>query len=113
MSTITPDQWAQASPYLDEALGLSPAERAAWLVSLEEKDPNLASILRVLLDEHELLHQEGFLETAPVFPASGLAGQNIGAYTLISQIGRGGMGTVWLAKRSDGRFERQAAVKFV
>ena len=39
-------------------------------------------------------------------PAS-LAGQTIGAYTLISQIGQGGMGSVWLARRSDGRFEGQ------
>ena len=44
---------------------------------------------------------------------SGLAGQTVGPYTLISQIGQGGMGSVWLARRSDGRFERQAAVKFV
>ena len=32
---------------------------------------------------------------------------------MISIIGRGGMGTVWLAERSDGRFERKAAVKFL
>src|SRR5208282_3691310 len=37
----------------------------------------------------------------------------LGPYTLISPIGQGGMGSVWLARRSDGRFERQAAVKFV
>ena len=29
----------------------------------------------------------------------------VGAYTLISPIGQGGMGSVWLAERSDGRFE--------
>ena len=43
----------------------------------------------------------------------GLAGRQIGAYTLVSPIGTGGMGTVWLAKRSDGRFERRTAVKFL
>ena len=43
----------------------------------------------------------------------GLAGQTIGPYTLISQIGQGGMGSVWLAERSDGRFERRVAVKFL
>ena len=41
-----------------------------------------------------------------------LVGQTIGAYTLLSPIGRG-IGTVWLAERSDGRFERRAAVKFL
>jgi eukaryotic-like serine/threonine-protein kinase len=42
-----------------------------------------------------------------------LAGQTVGAYTLESQIGQGGMGRVWLASRNDGRFERRVAVKFL
>jgi tetratricopeptide (TPR) repeat protein len=42
-----------------------------------------------------------------------LAGQTVGSYTLLSPIGQGGMGTVWLAERSDGRFEARAAVKFL
>src|SRR5215470_6309030 len=42
-----------------------------------------------------------------------LAGQTVGAYTLESQIGHGGMGSVWLARRNDGRFERRAAIKLL
>jgi serine/threonine-protein kinase len=42
-----------------------------------------------------------------------IAGQTVGSYTLISPIGQGGMGTVWLAQRSDGRYEGRAAVKFL
>jgi eukaryotic-like serine/threonine-protein kinase len=42
-----------------------------------------------------------------------LIGQTVGAYTILSPIGQGGMGSVWLAKRSDGRFEGLAAVKFL
>jgi serine/threonine-protein kinase len=89
--------------------------RAAWLSSLGEQDPALAAQLLALLDEHRVLAQEGFLENGRfALPNStGLAGQTLGPYTLISQIGQGGMGSVWLARRSDGRFERQAAVKFV
>src|SRR5262245_32770171 len=41
------------------------------------------------------------------------AGQTIGAYRLVSPIGEGGMGSVWLAERSDGRFERRVAIKFL
>ena len=90
-------------------------ERGAWLSSLGERDPALATQLAALLSEHRVLAQEGFLENRQfaVPNAAGLAGQTLGPYTLISQIGQGGMGSVWLARRSDGRFERQAAVKFV
>ena len=46
-------------------------------------------------------------------PAATLAGLTLGAYTLVSPIGQGGMGSVWLARRSDGRFEGAAAVKLL
>jgi serine/threonine protein kinase len=115
MSTLSPDQWQALSPYLDQALAMTDDERAAWLCQLGEQDPALAAQLGTLLDEHRVLAQEGFLENKRwALPNStGLAGQTLGPYTLISQIGQGGMGRVWLARRSDGRFERKAAVKFV
>jgi serine/threonine protein kinase/tetratricopeptide (TPR) repeat protein len=115
MSTLSPDQWQALSPYLDQALAMTDDERAAWLCQLGEQDPALAAQLGTLLDEHRVLAQEGFLENRRwALPNStGLAGQTLGPYTLISQIGQGGMGSVWLARRSDGRFERKAAVKFV
>jgi serine/threonine protein kinase len=113
MSTLSPDQWQQVSPYLDEVLEIVPEQRAEWLLSLSKKDERLASILRTLLDEQQQLEREGFLERSPLHAGAGLAGQQVGPYTLVSQIGQGGMGSVWLAQRSDGRFERQAAVKFI
>ncbi len=50
---------------------------------------------------------------APVVAEANLAGQVVGAYTLDELLGTGGMGAVWLAHRSDGRFEGQAAVKLL
>src|SRR5262249_55062810 len=44
---------------------------------------------------------------------SSLVGQVFGAYTLVEPLGAGGMGSVWLAQRSDGRFEGTAAVKLL
>ncbi len=113
MSPLTPDQWQQVSPYLDEALEIPAEQRDAWLSSIGEKDAKLAATLRSLLDEQRQLKQEHFLETSPVHPTECLVGQKLGPYTLVSQIGQGGMGSVWLAQRSDGRFDRQAAVKFL
>lgn len=115
MSTLSPEEWQVLSPYLDQALAISEDERAAWLSSLDEQNPALAAQLRALLDEHRVLEQEGFLEKGRFgLPSiAGLAGQTVGPYKLLSQIGQGGMGSVWLAERSDGRFERQVAVKFL
>src|ERR1700722_7632167 len=115
MSILSPDEWQAGTPYLDQALALSADERADWLRSLTEQSPTLVARVTELLDDHRGLAQEGFLEK-PCFalPGSiGLAGQTLGPYTLISQIGHGGMGSVWLAQRSDGRFERRVAVKFL
>jgi len=112
--------WRVVGPYLDQALDfLDEGEREAWLLALSEREPEIAAQVRVLLDEHRAANQERYLErdasdlrrTDPL-PAT-LAGQTIAAYTLLSPIGAGGMSAVWLAERSDGRFERRAAIKFL
>jgi eukaryotic-like serine/threonine-protein kinase len=115
MPTLSPDEWLAISPYLDQALAMSDDERNAWLLSLREQNPAMVAQLIDLLDEHRVLSQKGFLEKGGFgLPNSaGLAGQKLGPYTLISQIGQGGMGSVWLAERNDGRFERRVAVKFI
>src|SRR5215475_5713670 len=112
MSPIAPNQWQSLSPYLDKALEMSAEQRAAWLATLHTEQPDLAAALEALLQEHQVASKEGFLEKgAPRW--AGLAGQPVGVYTLVSQIGQGGMGSVWLAERNDGRFERRVAVKLL
>ncbi len=99
---------------LDRALELDAGERSAWLGDLDNEDPALAVELRSLLAEAEGLGD--FLEGDPP-PHDAVtaprAGQTIGAWTLVSPLGQGGMGSVWLASRSDGRFEGSAAVKLL
>ena len=114
MSLLGSDRWETLSPYLDRALDMDGAERSAWLASLRSEDPGIAADLQALLDEHAVLNQECFLDQDAGLPlGASLEGQTVGAYTLVSPIGQGGMGSVWLARRSDGRFEGQAAVKFL
>ena len=114
MSKLSSDEWQAVSPYLDYALTLDEDERAAWVATLREQNKEIADRVQALLKRHRVLAGEGFLADSPARPAEpGLLGRRIGAYQLIAPIGQGGMGTVWLAKRSDGRFERQAAIKFV
>lgn len=115
MPVLSPEQWEQVSPYLDQALALSGEQRVAWLRSLEEQEPRLAALVKDFLEEGRVAEEEHFLEQSPasVPVAAGLAGQIIGVYRLVSPIGQGGMGTVWLAERADGRFERRVAIKFL
>jgi serine/threonine-protein kinase len=115
MSTLSPDQWQLLSPYLDKALAMTDEERTTWLSSLRAQSPGLAEQLQTLLLDHRALSEERFLESGSVrLPGRpSLAGQTLGVYTLLSQIGQGGMGSVWLAERNDGRFERRVAVKFL
>ncbi|HET7468918.1 MAG TPA: serine/threonine-protein kinase, partial [Gemmatimonadales bacterium] len=109
---------------LDRALELEAGERAAWLAELGRTDPaNAAEIERLLAAEPEL-DERRFLDAGAsplgeALPASGpiaapaLAGWQLGGWTLERPLGQGGMGTVWLARRSDGRFTGAAAVKLL
>src|SRR5690349_2848975 len=114
MSALSPELWQEVSPYLDEVLSLPEEERATWLESFRSRRPELADTVGELLEEHRAAVREQFLEQQ-LFPVadSSASGQTIGAYTLLSPIGQGGMGSVWLAERSDGRFERKVAIKFL
>jgi serine/threonine protein kinase/tetratricopeptide (TPR) repeat protein len=115
MSTLSPEQWLALRPYIEQALDMTDEARATWLASIHTQDPALGEQLASLLEEHDILSVAGFLEGSLIPPSTtgGLAGQVVGPYTLISVLGQGGMGSVWLAERTDGRFERRVAVKFL
>jgi eukaryotic-like serine/threonine-protein kinase len=115
-----PVQWQALNASLDHALDLDPVEREQWLTELATTQPELVTTLRELMGEREVLNASGFLETSPraiatlaALQHTSMAGKQIGAYTIESMIGRGGMGEVWLASRSDGRFEHRCAIKFL
>ncbi len=114
MAAFDPETWQKISPYLDQALELNEDDRDAWLDAIRTKDSTLAEQLSALLREHEALGLSGFLENGPrPMPSqSARANDRVGAYRLLQPIGHGGMGTVWLAERSDGRFDRRVAIKF-
>ncbi len=110
------ERWQAVGPYLERALDITdPDARMAWVAALRSEHPDVAVDLETLLEEHGALERERFLEGNAAAPAvtSIAPGQTVGAYTLVSFIGHGGMGAVWLAERSDGRFKRRAAVKFL
>jgi serine/threonine-protein kinase len=115
MSVLSEDRWRAVQPYLDRAMELDESERVPWIAELRRNEPSLAADLESLLASRNDLSREGFLENPPARPdvPASLAGQAVGAYTLMEPIGQGGMGSVWLARRSDGRFEGRVAVKLL
>lgn len=106
--------WGQVSPWLDQVLALTPPERSVWLDDFARTHPSTAAHLRTYLDDLEQLEHQNFLTGEPASPfAATLAGQRLGPYTLESCLGHGGMGTVWSARRDDGRFQGRVAIKLL
>ncbi|HET6778975.1 MAG TPA: serine/threonine-protein kinase, partial [Gemmatimonadales bacterium] len=104
------ERWLSLQPYLDQVLDLAPDERSRWLDALSTESPELAEDLASLLAGEAAAERSGFLDQ-PLDVT--LAGHEFGAYRLERPLGQGGMGTVWLARRSDGRFQGVAAVKIL
>jgi tetratricopeptide (TPR) repeat protein len=112
---VQPDPlWEAVSPLLDVAFELSPIEREKWLATVRAQTPELAQHVEGLLEAHRALCEDRFLDTpsALQLPEPPLS-RIVGPYTLITPIGEGGMGTVWLAERTDGEIQRKVAVKFL
>jgi serine/threonine-protein kinase len=118
MTTPT-DRWQRIAAWFDELVELAPAGRAARLAAIAGEDPAAAAEVAALLDADA--RDEGLLEgdvanavptlvlDASAAPADG----RVGPYRLLKAIGEGGMGTVFLAERSDGAYDAKVAVKLI
>ena len=119
MTTPRADHWARLSPLLDELLDLQGPERQARLDELRTNNPELGDELAALLTDSQSAQVKDFLAkpvlnaSADQAPESTLAGQRLGAYLLESPLGQGGTGSVWRARREDGRFTGAVAIKLL
>ena len=112
------ESWDALSQALDHALDLDEPERAAWLAQLAAGKPDLAARVTAILGDSTAVRQLRFLDgdvsAAAVHLASpDLAGTRIGPFVIESEAGHGGMGTVWRARRDDGKFNQTVAIKFL
>ncbi len=111
-----PDRERIAALY-GEAAELGARERAAFLDQACAGDGELRAEIESLLAAHD--RAGDFLERPPtdlLDETGGAAdgvGKRVGAYRLLSELGRGGMGIVYLAERADGAFEQQVALKLI
>jgi serine/threonine-protein kinase len=119
---VDPRQLPLLSRLLDEALAMPEAARERWLESLPAAQVSMKAKLRDLLRRNASAETGDFVDILPKLPvveavASGSGapvlepGTTVGAYVIEHEIGRGGMGAVWRARRSDGVIKRPVALK--
>lgn len=99
---------------LSQLLDIPEPDRLHALEQLCAGEPDCAAEVRRMLDQ--LPAAESYFAQFPAEQednASRLGGRRAGAYRIVSELGRGGMGVVYRAVRDDGQFARQVAVKFV
>jgi eukaryotic-like serine/threonine-protein kinase len=118
-----PQRWDRLKTILDEALTQSSSAARIALVErrcgqdtdlLEEAESLLAEA-EALLKERTDSFEDCARNAASTFWQEGppRGGQRVGAYVIVRELGRGGMGTVFLAERADGQFEKQVAIKIL
>ncbi|HEU4927600.1 MAG TPA: serine/threonine-protein kinase [Vicinamibacterales bacterium] len=116
MTAMDPGRWRQLQDLFAAARTHAPAERERLLREEESRDPALVDRVRALLAADE---SGGILDSLSPHIASvaqlveAEAPVRVGAYRIVSELGRGGMGAVYLADRVDGNFQQRVAIKMI
>jgi eukaryotic-like serine/threonine-protein kinase len=115
---MKPERWQQIERLYHAALERKPAERAAFLREACAGEEAVRSEIESLLCYEEKAEQ--FIEAPALELAAkrmsedqvnSMVGRQLGSYKILSQLGAGGMGEVYLAE--DSRLKRKVAIKFL
>ncbi len=131
---MNPTRWQQIEEVFQSALDLEPAERSRFvsetcagdaelkgeveklIAQYEEADQFIESPVWINSDLFDSVAQKSFAKKVEV--ANGqkndpMLGRRFGAFVLTQELGRGGMGAVYLARRADGEFRQEVAIKLI
>ena len=104
----------------EQALELPAAERATFLGKNCHDDEELRREVESLIESHakagRFIDQQSLFFSADAIEEDGEtlpAGQLIGRYRIVRELGRGGMGAVYLAERADEEYEKRVAIKVI
>jgi eukaryotic-like serine/threonine-protein kinase len=113
-------RWERLNEVFHAAVELAPEQRAGFLDYACSHDPGLRAEVERLVAAHEragrFIEAPAIAEAGPWLAESSKplsAGHRVGPYRVVREIGRGGMGAVYLAERADGQFEQQVALKLI
>lgn len=106
----------EAMRLFDQALEQPAHLRAAWLSAQDASATvraRVGELLAAAADADGFLDAPAMAHVSPLLPALPDRGDRVGAWRIERPLDAGGMGVVFLARRDDGHYEQQAAIKFV
>jgi serine/threonine protein kinase len=116
---MTPERWVAVGTIFDAALAVVTRERQAWVEQASKGDDEIRREVSSLLANHDAA-PDGFVQqrikkVLASFDEANADPHNatVGPYRLVRELGRGGMGTVFLAERNDDEYHAQVAIKLV
>lgn len=115
---VTPERYLEIRALFESALGISAERRTEWLRDACKGDSGLYLQVDALLVADRLAGEDSCLpqflpgiRIEPEIPS--MEGKRIDNYQVIREIGRGGMGIVYLARRADDLYSKQVALKIL
>lgn len=119
---MSSNRWQQLEEIFQTAFDLAPEKRAQYIAEACAGDEELRRQVEALLAQYNeasnfldksLYESTGVQALAALIDDDPVIGQRIGAYKVVNQIGRGGMGAVYLAERADNAFQKRVAIKLI